>query len=192
MSLAATNFSRMCSVIVGPSLSLRRRPPHLTPALPSLCQNDQTPQARKCHLPTFAGASPGLAGIPSRLVSAMQAWLDAKPKPNLAKPSKIQPSRNKGNQRKSAGFPWFPLSILSLFSGLRRPPRHKILFWLPARRAPRAGRGSSGDEGRIAWICFPKRKSRLPRSSRPRSRAGAGRELGRSAGAHDCVFFATI
>jgi hypothetical protein len=86
--------------------------------------------------PLSPAPAPGLPESPHASSSAMQAWLPAKPKPNLAKPSKIQPSRNKGNQRKRAGFPWFPLSILSLFSWLRRPPRQKIFLALLPPRAP--------------------------------------------------------
>jgi hypothetical protein len=57
--------------------------------------------------------------------------LCSKPNPNLAKSSKIQPSPAKGNQRKRLGFPWIPLSELSLFKGLQRPPRSKIPYLLP-------------------------------------------------------------
>jgi hypothetical protein len=88
--------------------------------------------------PLSPAPAPGLPESPHASSRAKQAWLLAKPRPNLAKPSKIQPSRNKGNQRKTAGFPWFPMSILSLFSGLRRPPpRQKIFLALLPPRPPR-------------------------------------------------------
>jgi hypothetical protein len=46
--------------------------------------------------------------------------------PNLAKSSKTRPRDSKDHQRKGLGFPWILLSELSLFNGLRRPPRPKI------------------------------------------------------------------
>jgi hypothetical protein len=58
-----------------------------------------------------------------------------KPKPNLAKSSKIPPSPLKENQRKKLGFPWISLSELSPFNGLQRPLVAKISF--PLLSSPR-------------------------------------------------------
>ena len=54
--------------------------------------------------------------------SAIPGQGESKPKPNIAKSSKIQPGPSKDDQRKRLGFPWIALSESSVFKGLRRPP----------------------------------------------------------------------
>jgi hypothetical protein len=54
-----------------------------------------------------------------RAHSAIPRQGKSKPKPNIAKSSKIQPSPSKENQRKRLGFPWIALSESSVFKGLR-------------------------------------------------------------------------
>jgi hypothetical protein len=84
-----------------------------------------------------------------------------KPKPNLAKSSKIPPSPLKENQRKKLGFPWISLSELSPFNGLQRPLVAKNSFPAPfLAKAFGHRRASFGDRGKIPRILiFEKEKS---------------------------------
>jgi hypothetical protein len=54
----------------------------------------------------------------------------SKSTPNCSKSSKARASPSTDDQRKKLGFPWILLAEMSLFKGLRRPPRAKNLISL--------------------------------------------------------------